>query len=49
MPIDKRKPKLEKVGCYSSGEIKGFSFFKNIELNDNDVFIYNKGILWRLL
>ena len=48
--MDKRKPKLEKVGCYfrqGNGDM-GFTFFKVVEVKDGDLFIYEKGILWKL-
>jgi hypothetical protein len=48
---DSRHPSLDKVGCYfknGTGE-NGFHFFsKNESIMDNDVFIYNEGILWRV-
>ena len=48
--IDKRKPKLEKVGCFHSGKgERGFMFFEEFKgLKNGDVFIYNRGILWKL-
>ncbi len=48
--VDQRYPRLEKIGCfYSVSDKKGFNFFdKDTTIKDNDVFIYNKGILWRL-
>ena len=48
MAYDKRIPKLEKIGCFSSSEEGGFSFFNRVQLKDNDVFVYRKGVLWRL-
>ena len=49
--MDKRKPKLEKVGCYVYGEDYskgGFTFFERLQLSDGDVFVYNQGVLWKL-
>ena len=50
--MDKRTPKLEKIGCYTYGTgyfpNGGFTFFEKIKLKDNDVLIYNKGILFKL-
>ena len=47
---DKRKPVLEKIGCFfGEYDHNGFVFFnKEEKATDGDVFIYNKGILWRL-
>ncbi len=47
---DKRKPILEKVGCYfATGQNKsGFEFFKIIKVSDGDIFIFKQGILWKL-
>jgi len=50
--IEDRTPILEKIGYYflqgSRGE-RSFKFFVSKgQLKNNDVFIYNKGILWRL-
>jgi len=47
---DKRKPALEKIGCYfkQGNGSSGFAFFKTSKLSNNDVFVYNKGVLWRL-
>jgi hypothetical protein len=53
--IDKRTPKLEKVGCYhwQGDGTDGFHFFErnpNVEsrVKNGDVFIYNEGILWKV-
>jgi hypothetical protein len=49
---DKRTPILEKIGCYTycmaTHPQGGFTFFEKINLRDNDVLIYNEGILFRL-
>jgi len=47
---DKRKPVLEKVGCYfeQGNGRSGFDFFKALKVSNNDIFVYNKGILWKL-
>ena len=50
---DKRIPKLKKVGVhylrYFPSKSTGFEFFDDVEVKDNNVFIYNKGILWKLV
>jgi len=48
--MDKRKPVLEKVGCfYANGKgDSGFEFFKALKVSNGDFFIYNEGILWKL-
>jgi len=52
MKRDKREPKLKKVGCYTKGgevyKEGGFTFFEDFSLKDSDVFIYNKGILFKI-
>lgn len=49
MMLDKRKPKLEKIGCYfQSGDDSEFHYFEKATVKDGDVFIYNKGILWKV-
>ena len=47
---EKRKPVLEKVGCfYANGKgDSGFEFFKALKVSDGDFFVFNKGILWKL-
>jgi hypothetical protein len=47
---DKRTPELRKVGCYTYGGdlTGGFTFFLKEDVCDGDVFVYNKGILWKL-
>ena len=47
---DNRKPVLEKVGCYfeQGNGNSGFEFFKILKIVDNTVFVYNKGILWKI-
>jgi hypothetical protein len=46
---DRRKPKLEKVGCYyMKNRQQGFEFFSDHTIFDGDVYTYSKGILWRL-
>lgn len=54
MKHDQREPVLKKVGVYfSKGGEKGFSFFEKDGDGclpfDGDVFIYNQGILFRVL
>ena len=47
---DKRKPVLQKVGCFyanAKGD-SGFEFFKDLKVSNGDFFIYNEGILWKL-
>jgi len=48
--MDGRKPKLEKVGCYfkQGNGVAGFHFFNDVKVSDGDLFIYNKGVLWKL-
>ena len=47
---DKRIPKLKKVGVhYLKYKSTGFELFDDVEVKDNDVFIYNEGILWKLV
>ena len=46
----KRKPKFEKAGCFfrqGDGQ-RGFHLFNGFDVKDNDIFVYNKGILWKL-
>jgi len=46
----KRKPKFEKAGCFfrqGDGQ-RGFHLFNEFAVKDNDIFVYNKGILWKL-
>lgn len=47
---DKRRPKLDKVGCYFSTGKKesGFHFFTDLPIANGEIFIYDKGILWKL-
>lgn len=49
---DKRTPKLEKIGVYTLCRAYlpngGFTLLENVKIKDNDLLIYNKGILFRL-
>lgn len=53
MEKDGREPNLEKVGCFfaRAGE-RGFCFFESFRKKkipvDGDIYVYNKGILWRV-
>jgi len=47
---DKREPKLKKIGCfYQNSDETCFQFFNEKEIVKNgDLFVYNKGILFRI-
>lgn len=45
----KRKPKFEKAGCFfKTSSNEGFHLFDGFTAKDGDVFIYNRGILFKI-
>ena len=49
MKNDKRAPKLESVGCYSwNTEKQSFWLGKDFKVQNGQVFVYNKGVLFLL-
>jgi len=51
MSFDKREPKLKKIGYWfaQGGTKTGFEFFDlKEEIKDGQIFVHNKGILWKI-